>query len=158
MGGGWAVALVVSWRSGRPYTLKIFGGTYLAGGRESINGSGGATYLPTVGPNTLQLPMNFETDLRIARTIRIRGEDRVKLRSSAEAFQCDESREPVVGEPAGLPGGDAGGGLACDSTELQSAATVAAEGLNTPPFGTPTAASTSLSRERQIQSGVRLDF
>jgi hypothetical protein len=41
---------------------------------------------------------------------------------------------------------------------FQDAATVAAEGLNALPFGTFTAASTSQTRERQVQLGVRLEF
>jgi hypothetical protein len=32
--------------SGRPHSYEIFGGTRLAGGRESSNRSGGAVYLP----------------------------------------------------------------------------------------------------------------
>ena len=39
---GWAVAPVFTEVSGRPYSYDIFGGTCLSGGRESINGSGGA--------------------------------------------------------------------------------------------------------------------
>ncbi len=53
---GWAVAPVFTESSGRPYSYNIFGGSYLSGGRESINGSGGAVYLPTVGRDTLRLP------------------------------------------------------------------------------------------------------
>jgi hypothetical protein len=53
---GWAVAPLFTESSGRPYSLDIFGGTRLTGGHESINGSGGAVYLPTVGRNTLVYP------------------------------------------------------------------------------------------------------
>jgi hypothetical protein len=56
MVNGWAVAPIYRETSGRPYSLDIFGGTRLAGGHESINGAGGAAYLPTVGRNTLRLP------------------------------------------------------------------------------------------------------
>jgi len=158
LGGGWAVAPILTWRSGRPYTLQIFGGSELAGGRESINGSGGATYLPTVGPNTLQLPMNFETDMRLARTIVLKGEERLKLRFSAEAFNVmNHVNLSSVSQRAYLVGTPVARSPVIPLI-FQDAATVAAEGLNTPPFGTPTAASTSLSRERQIQFGVRLDF
>lgn len=52
---GWRVAAIGVASSGAPYSYNIFGGTYLSGGRETINGSGGATYLPTVGRNTLRL-------------------------------------------------------------------------------------------------------
>ena len=57
---GWGVAAVFTESSGRPYSYDIFGGSYLSGGRESINGSGGAVYLPTVGRDTLRLPDTCE--------------------------------------------------------------------------------------------------
>jgi hypothetical protein len=41
---------------------------------------------------------------------------------------------------------------------FQDAATVAAEGLNTKPFGAYTAASTGVSGERQVQLGLRVEF
>ena len=41
---------------------------------------------------------------------------------------------------------------------FQSAATVAAEGLNVRPFGTYTSAATSTARERQVQLGLRVEF
>ena len=41
---------------------------------------------------------------------------------------------------------------------FQDAAAIAAEGLNTLPFGAPTATGTNLARERQIQVGVRVQF
>ena len=45
---GWVVAPLFTETSGRPYSYNIFGGSDLSGGRETINGSGGAVYLPTV--------------------------------------------------------------------------------------------------------------
>ena len=53
---GWSVAAIFSEGSGRGYSYDVFGGTRLAGGRESINGSGGSVVLPTAGRNTLRLP------------------------------------------------------------------------------------------------------
>jgi len=41
---------------------------------------------------------------------------------------------------------------------FQSAAAIAAEGLNAQPFGTPTATGTSLARERQVQMGLRIQY
>jgi hypothetical protein len=69
-GSGWAVAPLFTERSGRPYSFNIYGGKRLAGGHQSINGSGGAVYLPTVGRNTLRLPDAANLDLRVSRTLR----------------------------------------------------------------------------------------
>jgi hypothetical protein len=41
---------------------------------------------------------------------------------------------------------------------FQNAATVAAEGLNTPAFGNVTSSTTGFAHERQLQVGVRLEF
>jgi hypothetical protein len=41
---------------------------------------------------------------------------------------------------------------------FQDASEIATEGLNAPPFGTPTSSTTGASRERQIELGVRLKF
>ena len=43
----------------------------MKGGRESINGSGGATYLPTVGRNTLRLAPRGKMDLRLGREVKL---------------------------------------------------------------------------------------
>ena len=67
LGNGWEAAPIVSARSGRPYSFDLSGGTSLAGGHQSLNGSGGALYLPTVGRDTLRLPAVATVDLRVAR-------------------------------------------------------------------------------------------
>jgi hypothetical protein len=140
--------------SGRPYSYEIYGGTRLSGGRESINSSGGAVYLPTVGRNTLRLPQTMRLDLRAARVVPI-GE-RVRLRATVEAFNLAnhvnysgvEQRAFLVGTPvAGVT-----------PLIFQDSAAIAAEGLNARPFGTYTAAATNLARERQLQLGLKLDF
>jgi hypothetical protein len=41
---------------------------------------------------------------------------------------------------------------------FQSAAEIAAEGLNTTGFGTPTGTGSSLNRERQVQFSVKVSF
>ena len=41
---------------------------------------------------------------------------------------------------------------------FQNTAAIAAEGLNTQAFGTPTATGTNLARERQVQVGLRVQF
>jgi hypothetical protein len=153
---GWHFSAVAFATSGAPYSYSIFGGSQLNGGRESLNGAGGATYLPTVGRNTLRLPARGSVDLRVARDWKIGG--RLKLTAFAEAFNLlnernlsrVETRAFLVGTPA----------VSGSPTPLvfQDAATVAAEGLTTRPFGTPTSSTTGVSRERQGEFGIRLTF
>jgi hypothetical protein len=171
---GWLLAPIFTLRSGRPYSLNIFGGNTLAGGRESINGSGGATYLPTVGRNTLRLPLAVNLDLRLSRDVPLPrlGGDRVHLRAYAEGFNvlnhlnvssvsqraylpCDATSPSP---PCPLPPVPVAGVPAATMLVFQNAANVAVEGLNTQPFGTPTASGSSVYREREIQLGLRLDF
>ncbi len=150
----WTIAPLFVESSGRPYSLEIFGGTRLAGGHETINGSGGATYLPTVGRNTLRLPDSARIDLRISRALRIT--EKLRMRGSLEIFNLtNRVNYSAITQRAFLVGTEANG-----LTQLifQNAATVAAEGLNVRPFGTFTAASTGQSLERQIQLGLRVEF
>jgi hypothetical protein len=153
---GWQLATIATVGSGAPYSYAIFGGNYLSGGRDTINGSGGATYLPTLGRNTLRLPMRSRVDLRAGRGFALH--EHVRLNVFAEAFNFlntqslsrVQTRAFLVGTPAtaGAP----------TPLVFQDAATVAAEGITTTPFGTPTSSTAGLSRERQIQFGLRVEF
>lgn len=151
---GWEAGPIFSEQSGRPYSLAIYGGTLLKGGHYSINGSGGATYLPTVGRNTERLPDAMNVNLRLARAIRLT--ERVRVRGTAEAFNlANRTNYSGVQTRAFLAGTKANG---VTPLVFQNATTVSAEGLNVRPFGTFTAAGTSALRERQVQLGLRLDF
>ena len=156
---GWSLAAIFSEASGRGYSYDILGGTRLAGGRESINGSGGSVVLPTVGRNTLRLPDTANLDMRLSR--RFRMGERVSLRGAVEAFNVT-NRENLSGvtQRAFLTATPGTGTAPVGVTPLvfQDAATVASEGLNVLPFGAYTAAATSQARERQVQFGVRLEF
>jgi hypothetical protein len=153
---GWQVATIATAGSGAPYSYAIFGGTGLSGGRDTINGSGGATYLPTLGRNTLRLPMRSRVDLRAGRGFALH--EHIRLNAYAEAFNLlntqslsrVETRAFLVGTPsiAGAP----------TPLIFQDAAAIAAEGITTAPFGTPTSSTAGLSRERQLQFGLRLEF
>jgi hypothetical protein len=150
----WEVAPLLVESSGRPYSYEIFGGARLTGGHTSINGSGGAAYLPTIGRNTLRLPDTLHMDLKLGREIRIT--ERMRLRTSAEIFNLpNHVNYSSITTRAYLEGKAANG---ITPLFFQDAATVAAEGLNVQPFGTYTAASTGNSRERQIQVGLKLQF
>lgn len=152
---GWGLSGIFYETSGRPYSYEIFGGTRLTGGRESINGSGGAVYLPTVGRNTLHLPDTYRLDLRLARVIR--AGERVRVRATLDAFNvANHVNYTGVQQRAFLAGTPAANGVT--PLIFQDAAAIAAEGLNTRPFGAFTASTANTSRERQIQLGLRVDF
>lgn len=159
---GWRAAAIGTASSGAPYSYKIFGGTYLSGGHETINGSGGATYLPTVGRNTLRLAARCRVDLRLARELKVGP--KLHLNVFAEAFNLFnaqnissvETRAFLLGTPNTI-----GNSTASGPTPLifQDAAGIATEGLTTDvPFGTWNSSTTGVSRERQIELGVRLQF
>jgi hypothetical protein len=151
---GWVVSGVFAAVSGRPYSYDIFGGTYLSGGHESINGSGGASYLPTVGRNTLRMPEMVNLDMRVGRGLRV--SDRVVVRGMLEAFNVgNRVNYSGVTQRAFLVGTAANG---VTPLVFQDAAAIAAEGLNTRPFGTFTASGTNESRERQLEFGLRVEF
>ena len=161
---GWSAAWIFSEVSGRGYSYDIYGGTRLAGGRESINGSGGSVVLPTVGRNTLRLPDSANLDMRLSRSFRlgrsVSGE-RFRLRAAAEAFNLtNHLNYSGITQRAFLVGTPGTGTAATGVTPLvfQDAATVATEGLNVQPFGAYTAAGTNQTRERQMQLGLRLEF
>ncbi len=148
---GWLLAPALTARSGHPYSLNLFGGTRLPGGHQSINGSGGAVYLPTVGRNTQRLPATLHLDLRLSRSIPLPGR-RVHLRAYAEAFNLTNHLNlSSVAQRAYVAGTPVAG---VTPLIFQSAAASS----NEQPFATPTASGSSQSRERQIQFGLHLDF
>jgi len=157
---GWRASAIAVAGSGPPYSYEISGGTYLSGGHETINGSGGATYLPTVGRNTLRLPARATVDLRLERGFAWRKGSRWS--AFVEAFNLlnernltrVETRAFLPGTPLIQPDGDTG------PTPLvfQNAAAIATEGLTTPAFGQPTSSTSGVSRERQLETGIRLEF
>ena len=151
---GWSLSPVLVESSGRPYSYNVFGGTRLAGGHESLNGSGGAVYLPTVGRNVLRLPEQVDLNLRVGREVPV-GE-RARLRLTADVFNLPNHRNiSAVTERAFLVGTAANG---VTPLAFQDAATIAAEGLNTQPFGSANGLSQGQARERQIQLGARMEF
>jgi hypothetical protein len=160
---GWRAAAIATAGSGAPYSYEVFGGTYLSGGRESINGSGGSTYLPTIGRNTLRLAPRGKVDLRLGREVAVGP--RLRLNAFAEAFNLlnaqnissVETRAFLLGTTATIGNPTPTG----QPTPLifQDAAAIATEGLTTTlPFGTPSSSTTGTSRERQIELGIRLRF
>ena len=151
---GFRITPIFLAHAGRPYSFDLFGGPYLAGGHESLNGSGGALYLPTVGRDTLRIPYTALFDLRLTRDFRPKA--RVQVHASAEATNLlNRAQISSVNARAYLLGTPVAG---VTPLVFQTAAAIAAEGLNTRPFGTPTAASTETARARQLQFNLNLSF
>lgn len=159
---GWRVSAIGTATSGAPYSYKIFGGTYLNGGRETINGSGGATYLPTVGRNTLRLAARGKVDLRLGREVTL-GKA-THLNAFAEVFNLFNAQNISSVETRAFQLGTAatiGNSTPTGPTPLvfQDAAAIALEGLTTEvPFGTANSSTSGTSKERQIELGLRLQF
>jgi hypothetical protein len=159
---GWSLGSIFYESSGRGYSYDVFGGTRLAGGRESINGSGGSVALPTVGRNTLRLPDRVNLDLRLSRSFRV-WRDGVWLRAAVEGFNVlnhlnysgIEQRAFLAETPVPVSGTS---GPELTPLVFQNAATIANEGLNTPAFGAYTSAVTSQAAQRRVQLGLRLEF
>jgi hypothetical protein len=152
---GWRVAAIGVASSGAPYSYGVFGGTRLTGGHESLNGSGGATWLPTVGRNTLRLPVRGRVDLRVGRELR--AGPRVQVSAFAEAFNLLNMQSISSVETRAFEVGTAVNGVT--PLVFQDAAELAAAGLTTQrPFGTANSSTTGLSRERQVEFGVRVQF
>ena len=151
---GWSLAPSFSAVSGRPYSYEILGGPQLNGGRQSINGSGGARYLPSVGRNTQRLPWVEVLDLRLARRFAVT--ERVSARALVDAFNLmNHVNYTGVQQRAFLAGAAVGG---VTPLVFQDAATIAAEGLQTRAFGQFSSAESANARERRLQFGVRVEW
>ena len=156
---GLRVSAIARAGSGAPYSYEVFGGTYLSGGRETMNGSGGATYLPTVGRNTLRLPARSSADLRLSRGFamggRWHGEGFLQGFNvlNSQSISRVETRAFLVGTPVVTNGVSGPTPLV-----FQNAAALAVEGLSTPAFGTPLSSTAGISREREIELGLRVEF
>jgi len=95
-------------------------------------------------------------DLRVERGFAVRRG--VRVSGFAEAFNLlnqrnlsrVETRAFLLGTPATTGG----------PTPLvfQDAATIASEGLTTAAFGAPTSSTNGVSRERELEFGMRLEF
>jgi hypothetical protein len=158
---GWSVGAIGVAGSGAPYSFNVFGGPYLTGGRESINGSGGAVYLPTVGRNTLRLPAYGRVDVRMQRAFALGG--RWRAAAFVQAFNLLNTQTVTsVQTRAFLPGTAAASASSPNPPTplvFQDAAAIAAEGLTTTlPFGAPRSSSGGFNHERQIELGLRVRF
>jgi hypothetical protein len=138
---GWNIAPTVILQSGLPYSYGISESaspfTTAPNSTLSINGSGGANYLPIAGRNSNRNPSTQNVDLRIARSFSI-GE-KVRLEPLVEGFNVF-NKENVFASNATA--------YTLSGTTLNAATT----------YGQPTTAATTVFRERQIQFALRLSF
>jgi hypothetical protein len=148
---GWSFTSVFEEASGRPYSYEVFGGTRLTGGRETINGSGGSTVLPTVGRNTLRLPDHANVDVRVTREVEVR--EGVRLVAGAQGFNVANHRDVSGVQQRAFLLGTAVNGVT--PLVFQDAAAVAEEGLNVEPFGTYTSATGGVRGPREVEVSLR---
>ncbi len=153
----WRIAALAVAGSGAPYSYQVFGGPYLSGGRESINGAGGATYLPTVGRNTLRLPAYGRVDMRLQREFAV--SERVHAEVYGQVFNLLNTQSlSAVQTRAFLLGTPAAAGAATPLI-FQDAAAIVTEGLTTTlPFGAARSSTAGFSHERRIELGLRVRF
>lgn len=156
MGNGWSLSPVLLLQSGRPYSYNLSGGSSLPGGRESLNNSGGANYLPSVGRNTQRLPWTENVDLSLSRAFAI-THDRAHLRLMVQAYNLLNHVNVTTVEQRAFLVGSAGADGVVPLT-FQDAATVTAEGITGKPFGMASQSANSPTRERRLQAGLRFEW
>jgi hypothetical protein len=136
----------------------------------SLNGSGGEDLIPLIGRNTFRYPANANLDLRF--TKRFPMGDRFSLELLGEAFNALNHQNvtdiQTVGYRIASDTAHANmGTLTWQSGERPATSTILVNGTSVPQyvedataaFGSRTNANSSaLSRERQIQAGVKLNF
>jgi Carboxypeptidase regulatory-like domain/TonB dependent receptor len=138
---GWNVSPTLILQSGLPYSYGISESaspfTTVPNSTLSINGTGGANYLPIAGRNSARNPSTQNVDLRIARSIPL-GE-RVAIEPLVEGFNIFNRMNVFASNATAYT---------LSGTTLNYSST----------FGQPTTAATTVFRERQIQFAVRLTF
>jgi hypothetical protein len=126
--------------------LNQFGQTEkLSGLAGSINGSGGATWIPAVGRNTYRYPGTYTIDLRASRTIPVSEKARLEL--MVQGFNLLNHQNVTDISTIGY--------------EISGASSASTNPTLTwqPIFGTVTNSnSTNLYRERQLELVLRLRF
>ena len=158
LANGYALAPTASAQTGHPFSMHTggaipyirynneFGQTEkLTGLAGSINGSGGATWIPAVGRNTYRYPGTCVIDLRASRTMPV--SERARLEIMVQGFNL--LNHHIVT------------GISTRGYEINGASSAGANPTLTwqPGFGTVTNSnSTTLYRERQMELVLRLQF
>ncbi len=145
---GWQWTPLLVEQSGYAYSYNVYGGTSLSGGHQSMNRSGGAEYLPTVGRNTLRLPDTYNLNLRLTRHFEVREKMRVDL--MAESYNLLNHQNQTGMVTTAYAAQTVSNGqvplVFQDSTQTST------------PFGQYIASATGRYAERQIELAVRLHF
>ena len=139
---GWQISNNFQMQNGLPYSYNTTSYTSL-GLISGLNGSGGATYLPQLGRNTLQLRRDIVNDARLTKAIPF--SDRYNLELRADVFNvANHENVSVVGTTAYNLGGTTAAPTATYNTT----------------FGVPTAINASgfLYTPREIQISARFLF
>jgi TonB dependent receptor len=158
LANGYALAPTASAQTGLPYSMRTggaipyfryinqFGQTEkLSGLGSSINGSGGATWIPAVGRNTYRYPGTYTVDLRASRTIPV--SEKMRLELMVQGFNLLNHQNVTQISTLGY--------------EISGASSATTNPTLTwePTFSTVTNSnSTNLYRERQLELLLRLRF
>jgi Carboxypeptidase regulatory-like domain/TonB dependent receptor-like, beta-barrel len=158
LANGYALAPTATAQTGLPYSMHTsgsipyirytnqFGQTEkLSGLGSSINGSGGATWIPAVGRNTFRYPGTYTIDLRASRTVSL--SEKVRLELMVQGFNVLNHQNVTNISSLGY--------LISGASSANTNPTLTWE----PTFGTVTNSnSTNLYRERQLELVLRLRF
>lgn len=146
------------------------GGVPIPGLGASLNGSGGEDLLPPIGRNTFRYPAAADLDLRLSKRFHL--SDRFSFDVLGEAFNALNHQNVTDVQTVGYRlSNDTThanmGALTWQSGEKPTVATVLVNGTSVPQYVfDPTAAfghannanTGAISRERQMQAGVKLNF
>lgn len=146
------------------------GGVPIPGLGASLNGSGGEDLIPPIGRNTFRYPRAADLDLRLTKNFRL--SDRFSFDVLGEAFNALNHQNVADVQTVGYRLSNDSthanmGALTWQSGEKPAIATTLVNGTRIPQYVfDPTAAfghinnanTGAISRERQIQAGVKLNF
>ncbi|MDR3723396.1 MAG: TonB-dependent receptor [Terracidiphilus sp.] len=138
---GWSVAPTWTYQSGLPYSYTVSGTnstiTTVPGATSSLNGSGGANYLPLAGRNSQRMKNTQNIDFRLSRTASLRGKANLEL--IAESFNLfNRTNVTGVNSTAYTVSG---------STLVSNSA-----------FGTTSSAGNTIYNSRLLQFAAKLNF
>ncbi len=145
-------------------------GVHIAGLGASLNGSGGEDMIPPIGRNTFRYPAEANLDLRFSKKIRL--SDRYSFEILGDAFNALNHQNVTDIQTVGYrTSNDTAHAnmavLTWQSGEKPATTTALVNGTSVPQyaydataaFGNRTnAESSAISREREIQAGVKLNF
>lgn len=170
LANGFTISPLVIASSGVPFTPTVSGNapsetiagvTYVApNGAGGALADGGSNRVPFLGPNSFQLPRTSTVDLRIQKGFKIR--ESWKLTLSGDAFNLF-NHVNVTGANTQMFSIQSSGtvhGVACSGGApcLVFQAPAITGSPSTSLFQASTASSNTLTFQRQIQVGVKLDF